>query len=120
VAISREQLLGQAGPPEADVDLPGVGVVRVRGLTRIEVLSVRKAADSAESVDGPRLLVLERKLIAAGMVDPQLSEDDVRAWQNVCPAGQLEPVTEKIQELSGLAEGSEKAAFQGVREQPGA
>lgn len=120
MAISREELLGQAGPPEDDVDIPGVGTIRVRGLTRTEVLSVRKAADNAGTVDGPRVLVLERKLLSAGMVDPKLSEDDVRTWQNVCPAGQLEPVTEKIQELSGLLEGSEKAAFQGVREQPGA
>jgi hypothetical protein len=116
VAISKEQLLGQGGPPEEDVEIPGVGTIRVRGLTRIEVLSVRKAADNADSVDGPRMLVLERKLLAAGLVEPTLTEDEVRTWQDHSPAGQIDRVAEKIQELSGLSEGSDKAAFQGVRE----
>lgn len=118
--LTRDELLGQTGPPEDEVEIPGLGKVRVRGLTRTEVLSVRKAADNAGPVDGPRVLVLERKLLSAGMVEPKLSEDDIRAWQNVAPAGQMEPITEKIQELSGLSEGSEKAAFQGVREPTGA
>lgn len=116
MAISKDALLGQSGPPQADVEIPGLGTVTVRGLTRVEVLSVRKATDNdPAAVDGPRLLVLERKLIAAGMVEPEMSEADVHRWQDVAPAGQLEPITEKIQELSGLLEGSDKATFPEVR-----
>ncbi|HEX6969408.1 MAG TPA: hypothetical protein VF174_11455 [Micromonosporaceae bacterium] len=99
--------------PEADVDIPGVGTVRVRGLSRDEVLVVRKATD-AEHVDGPRALTLERKLLAAAMVDPQLSEAEVGRWQQSAPAGELQPVVEKVQELSGLDEGAAKSGVPGA------
>ena len=98
--------------PEADVDLPGVGTVRLRGLTRAEVLMVRKATDN-ENMDGDRALVLEKKLIAKAMVDPELTEGEVSRWQNTATPGELEPVIEKIQELSGLLEGATKSDLPG-------
>lgn len=94
--------------PEADVEIPGVGTVRVRGLTRAEVLKVRKATDS-ENMSGDRALVLERKLIATAMVDPVLTEAEVCQWQEKATAGELEPVIAKLQELSGLLPGDSKS-----------
>lgn len=93
--------------PEAEVEIEGVGKVRVRGLTRAEVLAVRKATDS-ENMDGDRALVLERKLLAKAMVDPELTEAEVREWQECVTPGELEPVIEKLQELSGLLKESPK------------
>nr|UXE44749.1 hypothetical protein Hi04_10k_c361_00013 [uncultured bacterium] len=96
--------------PEAEVEIPGVGIVRVRGLTRAEVLKVRKATDS-ENMDGDRALVLERKLLAKAMVDPELTEAEVGQWQEKATPGELEPVIEKVQELSGLLPGSSKSGL---------
>lgn len=93
---------------EADVKVPGVGTVRVRALTRAEVLLVRKATDS-ENMDGDRILVLEKKLIAKAMVDPVLTESEVGQWQNKATADELDPVLTKIQELSGLLPGASKS-----------
>jgi hypothetical protein len=104
--------------PEADVDLPGVGVVRVRALTRGEVMLVRKATDS-EAMDGPRVLVLERKLLAKAMVDPPLTEAEVGQWQEASVAGELEPVVETVQRLSGMLEGANKSGVPGVRGESG-
>jgi hypothetical protein len=99
--------------PEDDVDLPGIGTIRVRGLSRAEVMVMRKATDTADNLDGPRVLVLERKMIAAAMVDPELTEAEVGQWQTAATAGELEPVTDRIQELSGMVEGAGKSGVPG-------
>ncbi len=106
--------------PEDDVELPGVGTVRVRGLNRDEVLSVRKATDDANRLDGPRALVLERKMLAAAMIDPTLTEAEVGKWQKAAPAGELEPVTLRVQELSAMVGGAAKEAYKSVPDEPGA
>lgn len=95
---------------EAEVDIEGIGTVRVRALSRAEVLAVRKATDD-EHMDGPRVLTLERKLLAAAMVDPVMTEAQVGEWQRIAPAGELQPVVRKIQELSGMLEDAAKAAY---------
>lgn len=117
--MDKEKLLAPradtpSGMPEDDVEIPGVGTVRVRGLSRAEVLLLRKATDNAESIDGPRALVLERKTIAMAMVDPALTEGEVRRWQEISDAGELEPVTAAIRELSGMGERADKAAYKSV------
>jgi len=115
--VDKESLL-KPRLGEATVDIPGVGTVRVRALTRGEVMVVRKATDT-EQMDGPRALVLERKLLAKAMVDPPLTEDEVGRWQEVSAAGELEPVVAAVQELSGLVEGAPKSGVPGVRGRPG-
>lgn len=97
--------------PERDVEIPGVGVVRVRGLTRAEALDVQK-------VDQKDPGALERKVLHLGLVDPPLSEAEVQEWYDAAPAGEIDPVTAAIQELSGLAEGAGKSGVQTVRRQP--
>lgn len=112
-----KELLFKARLAEEDVELPGVGTIRVRALSRAEVISVRKATD--DNPDGPRVLTLERKMLAAAMVDPVLTEDEVRRWQDASAAGELQPVTEAIQRLSGLGERPDKAAYADFRGHPG-
>lgn len=112
--LDKEALL-KPRLPEAEVEVPGVGPVRVRGLSRDEVLVVRKATDhDVAKVDGPRILVLERKMLAAAMLDPAMTEAEVGQWQKVAPAGEIEPVVDKVQELSGLAEGAGKSGVPSV------
>lgn len=106
-------LLFKARLPEADVEVPGLGVVRVRGLSRSEVLSIQKIAGSGT-------LVIERKMLALAMVSPRLTESEVREWQEAAPAGELEPVTDKIQELSGMTEDSAKVAYKEFDADPAA
>lgn len=105
--------------PEADVEIPGVGTVRVRGLSHQEVLIQRKAADD-DNVDGPRALAMERKMLTLAMVDPAMTEAEVGEWQRTSPAGDIKLVFEAVQALSGLQEGAAKAAYKSVPGQPGA
>lgn len=96
--------------PEADVEIPGVGTVRVRGLTRGEFMSIGKIADVVER---------DLHLVAVGMVDPKLSVSEVRRWMESSPAGEMEPVGEKIAELSGMLSDSAKEAVKNFRGESG-
>lgn len=91
-----------------EVEIPGVGTITVRGLTRFELILAGKGTDDA--------LVIERRNVAMAMVDPQMSEGDVAAWQRASPAGELAEVTIAIRDLSGLGEGAGKSDVSEVRE----
>lgn len=93
--------------PERDVEVPGVGTVRVRGLSRAEALECQKVAGDAGA--------LERKALAFGLVEPALSEDEAAGWYGSATFAELEPILSAIQELSGLSEGAGKSGVQGVR-----
>jgi len=96
--------------PEADVEIPGVGTVRVRALNRKEAVHVQEATDSEEK---------DRRLLAMGLVNPMfmmpwpklhsLGADPcekcaaVGELQEASPANELEPVSDKITELAGYS-----------------
>lgn len=103
-----KELLFKPRLPESDVEVPGIGVVRVRGLSRIEAMHVQAA-------NGPE--AIERRIMALGMVDPALTEDEVRQWQKASAAGEIEAVSKKIAELSGLLPGAEKEAYKSLRDE---
>lgn len=91
---------------ERVVDLPGVGQVRVRGLSRQEVFEIQKIKDTE---------AMERRVVFCALVEPKLSEDDVAEWYAHAPAGEIDLVVTPIQELSGLAEGAAKSSVPTVR-----
>ena len=95
---------------EGEVELDGIGTVRVRGLSRAEVYMTQQAKGTE---------AMERKILALGMVDPPMTEAEVAEWQRSSPAGEMEPVTVKIQELSGIGKAAEKQAMQSFRDEPG-
>lgn len=98
--------------PEDDVPISGMGVMRVRGLSQAE-------AHMVEQTKGTE--ARERKILALGVVGPfTLTEAEVGRWQKAAPAGEVTKVALKVAELSGMLEGADKAAFQGVRGEPGA
>ncbi|MFR9804615.1 hypothetical protein ACL02T_20365 [Pseudonocardia sp. RS010] len=104
---TKESLLASRMPTD-EVEIPGVGTVRVRALSRSEALSIR-------SGELP-VLEFERTLLALAVVEPALSKDDVQAWQDACPATGLEPVIGSILTLSGMRKESPKEAMQSFRE----
>jgi len=106
-----KELLLKPRLPEADVEVPGIGTVRVRGLNRAEAMRVQ-AAKGVEAT--------ERVILALGMVDPALTEAEAGQWQKAAPAGEIEPVSRVIAELSGMVEGADKAAYKSVRDDGGA
>lgn len=93
---------------EQDIEIPGVGTVRVRALTREQVLKIKMKGeiDVAE---------MERKLISMGMVDPELTEEEVGQWQAVAPAEELTPITEAVMGMSGVSQELAKEAMKQFR-----
>jgi hypothetical protein len=97
------------GLPEDDVEVPSMGTVRVRGLSREEVFECQKAKGTQAH---------ERKILHLGMIDPAMTEGQAALWQKVSPAGEIEPVVDKIRALSGLDEGADKSGVPGDGERP--
>lgn len=98
--LTREEILAKATGGEV-VNLPSGGQVKVRGLSRNEAAGVR---------DRDGLQARDNYLIATGMVDPRMSEDDVAAWGAIeGQAGDLVAVSEAITRLSGMVEGAGKS-----------
>lgn len=107
-------LLFKSRLPEGDVEVPGVGTVRVRGLSRAEAYALQEAEQQ------PDVLARERVVVALCMVSPPLTEDEVGEWQKVSPAGELEAVSDKIGELSGMLDDSAKEVVKGFEADPAA
>lgn len=90
--------------PEEDHEIPGLGTVRIRSLSRAEVLAIRGKTLSVDE--------MERRLLSSALLAPALTEKEVGQWQAASAAGELEPVTKAIMRLSGLHEAADKEAVQ--------
>lgn len=111
MGFDKAQLLNQATLPEADVELDGVGTVRVRALSRYEIMLAGKSTG-----DDP--LAMEQMMLSMAMVDPKLTKAEVEQWQKVSPIGQMQAVAGKINELSGVGESVQKEAYKSFRDEP--
>lgn len=95
---------------DGEHEVPGVGVLKIRGLSRAEVLEVQKLTDIAQS---------DRRMISLAVVEPKLTEADVKVWQENSGASEIEDLTKAVAALSGLAGESAKAAYQQFRDESG-
>ena len=86
-----------------EIEVPGIGTVKVRGLTRGEVLEFndRKLSE----VEG------ERFMLAKALVEPKMTEEDIAQWQAVSPPNEIGAVVEGVLRLSGLNKDAQKAAY---------
>lgn len=93
------------------IDTPkGPVKVHVRGLSRQEVIHV-------ENTKG--LAATEALTVSLGMIAPKLTVDQVKAWQRASVGAELDPVTRRIGELSGMLKGSRKEAIKEMLADPG-
>jgi hypothetical protein len=106
--IKNALLAPRAGVETEDVEIPGVGVVTVRGLSRYEF---------ALSAKGPREhddLAQERFIIAAALVEPRMTEVEVEAWQKSSPPNEINSVALAINRLSGIGKDAAKSGVSDV------
>lgn len=99
--LTRDEILARTVGHEV-VDLPGGGQVKVRALTRDEVLA---SQDEYEDDAAGR----DSYIVATALVEPVMSVEDVQAWGSAGAAGDLVAITEKVAELSGLKQGAPKS-----------
>jgi hypothetical protein len=84
-------------------------LIRIRGLSRVEVLKLRKV-----EVD------FEATMLSYIMVAPGLNTTSALAWMTKAPAGEIEEVIERGHLLSGLNGDAGKAAYKSLRSESGA
>lgn len=109
MTVSKDDLL-RSRLASRPFEIDGVGEVTIRPLSRTEALELND--------NKLTLAERDRKLIAAAMVDPALTEDEVRRWQENSPAGELEPLTRALLDLSGMTKSAAKQAMVTFRDEP--
>ncbi|NIL64943.1 hypothetical protein [Salinispora arenicola] len=82
------------------------------------MIGLRKATDDAH-LDGPRVLTLERKMLAAAMVAPVLTEAEVGRWQKSSAGGEMDEIVYKVQEMAGMLDTSPREAMSNFRGESG-
>jgi hypothetical protein len=85
-----------------DVTLPSGKIVRVRGLSRYELMFNGKGTEDNA--------LIERRNVVSCLVQPKLTITQVEAWQrNSCAGGDFKVLSEAIRDLSGLKQGADKS-----------
>jgi len=110
--VDKEKLTrGGAGPvglPQGEADVPGIGTVLVRAMNRGELLMGGKLGE-----EGRNQAAMERYVLSSCMVDPEMTLEDVDAWMAAAPAMEIQPVVQKINELSGVGRDAAKSDLHG-------
>lgn len=104
----RARFLRRVGAwPEAMVELDGIGQLKIKALSRAEVMGLGELSIEEREI----------KMISLCLVEPTLTEDEVRAWREAALASDIEPLTDAIAELSGLtAKKAKNEAYKSVRD----
>ncbi len=95
--------IADAGPPTAVVEVEGVGGFKVRGMTRAEHLDVGQRAQDS-------LVAAERYMLATCLVEPSLTDSELKTLYGRLPSSVFEPLGDKIRELSGIDSDNEDEA----------
>lgn len=105
---TADQLTETSGLTEDDHQLSDGTWVRIRALSRAQVLRL-------QTVGKDKALELERQTVAAGLVEPRMTVEQVAVWQGNDPAGgDIGRLMEAIRDLSGLGPGAAKSGVQSV------
>lgn len=107
MAVDKAQLLKANRCAEDDVEIPGIGTVRVRGLTRAEIMRISKGVSEGKN--------MEPLSLSLALVDPKMTEDEAAQWLEVAGFGEIEAVNQRINELSGIAGRADKEAYKSIR-----
>lgn len=109
-AIATTEFLLQPQEQKAHVvQIPALKcAVVVRALTRAEALDLRKAGEM-------ELAELERRLLAAALVQPKMTYAQAKTWYDMHGTDTLTPVLDKVLQVSGLTKGGKEALKEGMR-----
>lgn len=101
-ATADECAAGDLDLDGEDLTLPSGRLVRVRGLSRHEILFAAKGTDD----NG----LIERRNIVACLVIPKMTMAQVEQWQrNSAAGGDLKALSEAIRDRSGIGTGADKS-----------
>lgn len=104
--VSKEALLRNRIPQDY-VEVDGVGLVLVRGMSRHEMIESSKVRASKGDEQA------ERYIVSTCMLGPKLEQHEVAEWQKASLAPEINTIAHKINELSGTAQGAAKSDVPG-------
>ena len=106
MTVSKADLMKRRFGVE-EVEIPDLGTVKIRPLSRAEALELEgKPMEPVEQ---------DRKLLTIGVMDPKLTEDEWAEVQSNTPAGLMQPVAKAIARLSGMEQTTAKEAVKRFR-----
>lgn len=105
MALTKEALLTRTLKTE-DVAVSG-GTVTVRAITRGEYQHAAGIGQDSNTVDPRRF---EKRIVTAGLTDPEMAEHEVADWMAVAPAGEVGDVVDAIMRLSGFRQDAAKSS----------
>ena len=94
-------LLGIVGGA-ADLEISGVGTIRVRAIDYMDLDRINREAQGNEIMAG-------FLMASAAIVEPQLTEEQLQLLQKARP-GVIAAISKRVQELSGIREDMENLA----------
>lgn len=101
-ASADDLIEGDLGEGE-DLTLPSGKKVRVRGLSRHELMFTSKGTDDSA--------LIERRNVVACLVEPKMTIAQVEKWQrNSKAGGDFKVLSEAIRDRSGLGQGADKSS----------
>lgn len=105
--VDKAALLGGRAFGVTAVPIPGMGIIKIRPLSRAEALKMYgqelKAAE------------MEQVVIALACVEPTFTRGEVAQWQASSAAGEMIIIVNAILELSGMDIGAGKVAYKQFR-----
>lgn len=108
--VATKDALFAIVPTVEDYELPDVGVIKIRGLSRIEAVRLDNAPDATAR---------DVIIFKAGIVEPLLTEAEVRRMMGARSAGDLENLSRRIATLSKLMPGADQEQYKSIRDEPG-
>lgn len=105
--VDKAALLGGRAFGLTSVPIPGMGVIKIRPLSRAEALKMYGQEVSAAE--------MEQIVVSLACVEPPFSRREVAQWQASSAAGEMVIIVNAILELSGMDIGAGKAAYKRFR-----
>lgn len=105
--LDKAALLADTEFEQHDYEIPGWGTVVYRGMSRAEILAIRKRFSKDDALDLARI---EQTMLARALINPTFTEEEIAKWQRTPHGKHLEALVDTINEESGLNEEAGKEA----------
>lgn len=92
-----------------DYDLPGVGTLRIRGLSRAEFLAAQERFPDNTTKQ-------ERYVLSRAVIQPKITEEIAGKWQAASGISEINELANRINAISGIGKGADKSGVDQVRD----
>jgi len=101
---SVEDVTRKRAGDEEDYELPGVGMIRIRGLSRAEFIEANKRFEGNPGAQ-------ERFILSRCVLIPRITEAIAGQWQEASGINEINALAMHLNEMSGLKKGADKSGM---------